>query len=73
MNSNKHVEESWSELKYDEVKSAVERGVESAKTKLAWLKLSGLGGAVVDKRGAVVLLEERVKDGDTDATWMLGM
>ncbi len=63
----------WRELKYEEVKSAVERGDESAKTKLAWLKLSGLGGAEVDEDGAVALLEERVKDKDSDAMWMLGV
>ena len=67
-------EESWKELKYDEVKSAVEKGDESAKTKLAWLMLSGLGGAEVDEDGAVALLEERVKEGDDgDAMWMLGV
>ena len=66
--------ESWKELKYEEVKSAVERGDESAKTKLAWLMLSGLGGADVDEDGAVALLEERVKEGDDgDAMWMLGV
>ncbi len=67
-------EESWKELKYEEVKSAVERCDESAKTKLAWLKLSGLGGADADEDGAVALLEERVKGGDDgDAMWMLGV
>ena len=67
-------EESWKELKYEEVESAVERGDESAKTKLAWLKLSGFGGADVDENGAVALLEEREKDGDDgDAMWMLGV
>ena len=66
-------EESWKDLKYEEVKSAVERGDESAKTKLAWLMLSGLGGADVDEDGAVALLEERVKAGDGDAMWMLGV
>ncbi len=67
-------EESWKELKYEEVKSAVESGDENAKTKLAWLKLSGVGGADVDEDGAVALLEERVKSGDDgDAMWMLGV
>ncbi len=66
--------ESWKELKYDELKSTVKRGDESSKTKLAWLKLSGLGGADVDEEGAVALLEERVEDGDDgDAMWMLGV
>ena len=35
--------------------------------------LSGLGGVDVDEDGAVALLQERVKDGDTDAMWMLGI
>ena len=52
--------------------SAVERGEESAKTKLAWYKLSGMGGAKVDVDGAVKLLEERVKE-DGEAMWMLGL
>ena len=43
------------------------------KTKQAWLMLSGLGGVDVDEDGAVALLEERVKDRDTDAMWMLGI
>ena len=65
---------SWLELKYDCVEKAVERGDESAKTKLAWLKLSGLGGAEKDEDGAVELLEERVKEGEDDeAMWMLGL
>ncbi len=63
----------WRELKYSEVLKEVESGDNSAKTKLAWLKLSGLGGAEVDEDGAVALLEERVKDSDGDAMWMLGV
>ena len=66
-------EQSWLQLKYDDVKNAVERGDEKAKTKLAWLMLSGFGGAVVDEDDAVALLEERVKDKDTEAMWMLGV
>ena len=73
MNRGKRKEESWGKLKYDGVLNAVERGDESAKTKLAWLKLSGLGGCEVDEDGAVALLEERVKEGDGDAMWMLGV
>ena len=60
-------------VKYEEILSAVERGEESAKTKLAWYKLSGMGGAKVDVDGAVVLLVERVKDKDSEAMWMLGL
>ncbi len=66
-------EGSWREVKYEEVKRAVERGDENAKTKLAWLKLSGLGGAEVDAKKAVELLEQRVADGDAEAMWMLGV
>ena len=61
------------ELNFEDIKKAVEGGDESAKTKLAWLKLSGLGGAEKDEDGAVALLEERVKEGDDEAMWMLGV
>ena len=44
-----------------------------AKTKLALYKLSGRGGAEIDKEGAIALLEERVKDKDVEAMWMLGL
>ena len=60
------------EQKYEDALNAVERGDNSAKTKIAWYKLSGHGGAEKDEDGAVVLLEERVKDRDTEAMWMLG-
>ena len=66
-------EKSWLELQYEDVKKAVEGGDESAKTKLAWLKLSRLAGAEKDEDGAVALLEERVKEGDDEAMWMLGV
>ena len=66
-------EESWLDLKYNDVLNAVERGDGSAKTKLAWLKLSGVGGTEKDEDGAVLLLEERVKEGDDEAMWMLGV
>ncbi len=52
---------------------AVERGDESAKTKLAWYKLSGVGGCEIDVNGAVALLEERVREKDSEAMWMLGI
>ena len=58
---------------YKDALDAVERGDESAKTKLAWYMLSGYGGADVDADGAVALLEERVKDRDAEAMWMLGV
>ncbi len=58
---------------YNNVLSAVERGEESAKTKLAWYKLCGLEGAKKDVDEAVALLKERVKAGDGEAMWMLGI
>ena len=61
------------EVEYQVVKSAVERGDNRAKTKLAWYKLSGYGGVEIDEDYAVALLEERVKDKDEEAMWMLGL
>ena len=61
------------EAEYKEILRAVEGGDNEAKTKLAWYKLSGCGGAEVDEEGAVALLEERVKDKDVEAIWMLGL
>ena len=60
-------------MKYKEVKSAVERGDNKAKTNLAWYKLSGYGGVEIDMKNAFVLLEERVEDEDIEAMWMLGL
>ena len=61
------------EQDYKTTLEAAKRGEESAKTKLAWYKLSGDGGVDVDVNGAVALLEERVKEGDAEAMWMLGV
>ena len=47
---------SWLELRYEDVMKAIEEGDDRAKTKLAWLKLSGRGGAEKDDDGAVDLL-----------------
>ena len=58
---------------YREAVSAMENGDSSAKTKVAYYKLTGLGGVEVDAEGAVALLEERAKDGDNEAKWMLGL
>ena len=58
---------------YREAVSAMENGDSSAKTKVAYYKLTGLGGVEVDEDEAVVLLEERAKDGDNEAKWMLGL
>ena len=62
-----------SESDYADTLKAVERGDNSAKTKMAWLLLSGNGGADTDEDKAVALLEERVKDRDSEAMWMLGL
>ena len=61
------------ETKLNEILSVIESGDESAKTKLAWYKLSGLEGVKVDADEAVKLLEERVAAGDSEAMWMLGL
>ena len=61
------------EAQFREVLSAVERGDEKAKTKLAWYKLSGCGNVDVDEDYAFALLTERVKENDPDAMWMLGL
>ena len=60
-------------IEYEKAVHAMERGDKRAKTKVAFCKLSGRGGAVFDAEGAVALLEERVKDKDAEALWMLGM
>ena len=57
----------WIKLNYSDVLKAVESDDESAKTKLAWYKLSGRGNAEIDEDVAVALLEERVKDKDPEA------
>ena len=68
-----HNRENKEEKEYKEVVRAVESGDNKAKTKLAWYKLTGCGGAEIDKDGAVELLEERVKDKDIEAMWLLGL
>ena len=70
---NVESDDKWRELEYEDVLDAIEMGDKSAKTKLAWLKLSGFGDADFDEKGAVALLEERVNEGDADAMWMLGV
>ena len=70
----KYIEEQLRyKIEYKELLRAVEGGNSEAKTQLAWYKLSGCGGAEVDGDGAVALLEERVKDKDVEAMWMLGL
>jgi len=58
---------------YEEAVRAMDSGDESAKTKVAFYKLSGRGGAVVDAGGAVALLQAGAKRGDGRAKWMLGL
>ena len=65
--------EEGEEEQYKEVLRAVKSGDNKAKTRLAWYKLSGCGGAEIDEDGAVVLLEECVKENDAEAIWMLGL
>jgi len=62
-----------SEAQYKEAVQATERGDESSKTIVAFYKLLGLGGAGVDVEGAIALLEERAKERDCEAKWILGL
>ena len=66
-------EQKSDESQYRKAVHAMESGDKSAKTKVAFFKLSGRGGVEVDTDGAVALLEERVKEGDYEAKWMLGL
>ena len=58
---------------YGEAVSAMENGDAKAKTKVAYYKLTGVRGVEFDEDGAVALLEEREKDGDSEAKWILGL
>ncbi len=58
---------------YKQVVEAVKEGNKEAKTKLARYLLSGYGGAQIDEDRAFDILNERVKDGDAEAMWMLGL
>ena len=58
---------------YREALKMMESGVESAKTKVAFYRLSGRGGAEIDAKGSVSLLEDRAKELDGEALWMLGL
>ena len=58
---------------YNTALAAVRRGDSTAKTRLAYLLITGLGGATVNPKDAVTLLEERVKENDAEAMWMLGL
>ena len=66
-------EEMPDEAQYRAALRRMQSGDEKAKTKVAFYKLTGVGGVGVDEEGAVVLLEERARDGDDEAKWMLGL
>ena len=66
-------EQKSAEVLYKELVRAMESGFVRAKTLVAFFKLSGRGGVDIDADEAVALLEERVKDRDSEAQWMLGM
>ena len=61
------------EEQYAEAVHAMENGDDNAKTKVAFYRLTGRGGAVIDVAGAIALLQERGKKKDPDAMWMLGL
>ena len=61
------------DAQYRKAVDAMENGDLRAKTKVAFHNLSGVGGVEVDADKAVVLLEERAKDKDSEAKWMLGL
>lgn len=58
---------------YADALRAMENGDERAKTAVAFYCLSGKDSAEIDLDGAVALLEERTKDRDAEAMWMLGL
>ena len=72
MTSNEETERMYA-AEYAELEQAVKEGDNASKTLVAWYKLSGNGGVEYDAKGAVKLLEERVKDGDDRAMWMLAI
>ena len=61
------------EERYREALISMKQGNKKAKTRVAFYKLTGLGGAEVDADEAVVLLEERSRGRDNEARWMLGL
>ena len=57
-----------------EASSAIElEGVKDEKTRRAWMILAGVNEGDTEKEEAVQILEERVKEGDSDAMWILGL
>ena len=63
----------WKNLALENVLNEIKKGNENAKTVLAWLLLSGRGGAEKNECEAVRLLEERSMNADAEAMWMLGI
>ena len=61
------------QTKLEQVLEAVKRGDGEAKKLLASFMLTGREGVLIDQEGAVILLQELVKDNDIDAMWMLGL
>ncbi len=66
-------EEKLDDARHREVTDELESDNETSQTMDAFNKLSGLKGTKVDEDEAVALLEERAKDRDYEAKWMLGL
>ena len=64
---------SFSQERYQQAVDALDGGDESAKTTIAFYKLTGYGGVTIDAEEAVALLRERVDDGDAQAMLLLGL
>ena len=64
---------SFDQARYKEALHALKNGDESAKTTIAFYKLTGCGGVDVDVDGAIALLKERVEEGDGEAMWIWGV
>ena len=73
MTSGSNIDNLCDEDQYREAVLATESGDERSKTKVAFFMLTGRGGAQVNAERAVELLEERVKKGDYEASWLLGL
>ena len=61
------------DTQYIDAIKALERGEKTAKTKIAWFLLTGYGDVKRDEKKAVEILEERVKEKDYEAMWILGI
>ena len=61
------------EAPYNKAVLDMENGDVFAKTKVAFYKLTGGGGAEVDVKEAVAMLEECAEEGESEAMWMLGL